>query len=246
MKLEINQTIVAEDADADDIKDALRVLSPEDEAFITLWESEGVFLQAAGVPRTGFVMGYHNAQTGEELTSKNKALKQPAVTRALTSYARGSAEWRNTIGWQPTGEYAARSIGTGAALRRAWPFYAGILFFCVAIVPLVMGTKAVMDQTVYKPLCEQDSERQFDHFSHGSGNGNIPYSPARCWYANGENIALEDIMESGSLVVDVAGRIIQVVVPIILIVVIEGVGLMLWWRGRKRGMTARVSGSISE
>src|SRR6476620_4734379 len=103
MKLEINQTIVAEDADADDIKDALRVLSQEDEAFITLWESEDVFLQAAGVPRTGYVMSYHNGKTGEELVSKNQQLKPAAVMRALTSYARGNWDWRGTIGWQPTG-----------------------------------------------------------------------------------------------------------------------------------------------
>ncbi|MBA3870747.1 MAG: hypothetical protein H0X30_16530, partial [Anaerolineae bacterium] len=149
MKLEINQTIVAEEATAENIKDALRVLSPEDEAFITLWESEGVFLQAAGTPRTGYVMSYHNAETGEELTSKNQALKPMAVMKAFTAYARGNWDWRNTIGWEPTGEYATRTISTGAALRRGLPIYVALLFFVVAIVPLVMGTKAVVDQVVF-------------------------------------------------------------------------------------------------
>lgn len=234
MKLEINQTIVAEDADADDIKDALRVLSQEDEAFITLWESDEVFLQAAGVPQTGYVMSYHNAKTGEELTSKNQALKQQAVTRALTAYVNRNWDWRTSVGWEPTGTYAAKSVSWRVAWQRAWPLYVGMLFFAVAIVPLVMGTKAVLDQTVYKRLCEQGGERQFDHFSHGSGNGNIPYSPGRCWYLNGENIALQDLVESGSVFIDVAGSITQVVVPIFIIVVIELVGFGLLFRGRRK------------
>lgn len=234
MKLEINQTIVAEDADADDIKDALRVLSQEDEAFITLWESDEVFLQAAGVPQTGYVMSYQNAKTGEELTSKNQALKQQAVTRVLTSYVRGNVDWRNTIGWEPTGAYAAKAVSWRAVWQRAWPLYTGILFFAIAIVPLVFATKSVLDQTVYKRLCEQGGERQFDHFSHGSGNGNIPYSPGRCWYVNGENIALQDIVESGSVFIDVAGSITQVVLPILIIVVIEVVGFGLLFGRRKR------------
>lgn len=235
MKLEINEQIVAEDADVDDIKDALHDLNAEDEAFIILWESEGVFLQATGVPQTGYVMGYHNTQTGEELTSKNQELKPMAVMRALTSYVRGNADWRNTIGWEPTGAYVAQAISWRAAWRRAWPLYMGILFFAVAIVPLVFATKAVVDQTVYKPLCEQGGERQFDHFSHGSGNGNIntPYTPGRCWYANGDNVALQDVVESGAMLLDVAGSITQVVVPLIIIVVIELVGFGLW-RGRRK------------
>ncbi len=234
MKLEINQTIVAEDADADDIKDALRVLSQEDEAFITLWESDEVFLQAAGVPQTGYVMSYHNAKTGEELTSKNQELKPMAVTRALTAYVRGNADWRNTIGWEPTGTYAANTVSWRVAWQRAWPLYVGILFFAVAIVPLVMATKYVVDQAVFKPLCEQYAP-DFDHFQHGSGNGNLatPYSPGRCWYQQGVNMALQDIVESGAVFIDTAGRIIQVVVPIIIIVVVEVVGFG-WWRGRKR------------
>ena len=235
MKLEINQTIVAEDADADDIKDALRVLSQEDEAFITLWESEWVFLQAAGTPLAGYTMGYHNAQTGEELSSKNRELKLAAVMRAFTAYARGKADWRNTIGWEPTGAYAARSLSTGAALRRGLPLYIAILFFAVAIVPLVMATKYVVDQTVFKPLCEQYAP-DFDHFQHGSGNGNINvgYTPGRCWYKDGVNAALQDIVKSGSVLIDTAGSITQVVVPIIIIVVIELVGFGWWFGKRKR------------
>jgi len=234
MKLEINQTIVVEDADADDIKDALRVLSQEDKAFITLWESAGVFLQA-GVPSTGYVMSYHNAQTGEELISKNQALKQAAVSRTLTAYVQGKWEWRNTVGWQPTGEYATRSISTGAALRRGLPIYLALLFFIVAIVPLVMGTKAVVDQVVFKPLCEQYAS-DFDHFQHGSGNGNVstPYTPGRCWYQDAVNITLKEVVGSSSVFIDTAGSILQVVVPLIIIVVIEVAGFMLWRRGRKR------------
>ena len=234
MKLEINQTIVAEEATAENIKDALRVLSPEDEAFITLWESEGIFLQAAGTPRTGYVMGYHNAETGEELTSKNQALKPMAVMKAFTAYARGNWDWRSTIGWQPTGEYATRTISTGAALRRGLPIYVALLFFAVAIVPLVMGTKAVVDQVIFKPLCEQ-REPDFDHFQHGSGNGNINvgYSPGRCWHKDGVNFTLKEVVGSSSVFIDTGGSIIQVVVPLIIIVVIEIVGFMLWQRRRK-------------
>ncbi len=237
MKLEINQTIVAEDADVDDIKDALRVLSQEDEAFITLWESEGVFLQAAGTPQAGYVMGYHNAQTGEELTSKNRELKPAAVMRTFTAYVRGKVDWRNTIGWEPTGEYAARSLSTGAALRRGLPIYVAILFFAVAIVPLVMGTKYVVDQTVFKSLCEQYAP-DFDHFQHGSGNGNINvgYTPGRCWYKDGLNVALKDVVGSSAVFIDTAGSITQVIVPILIIVVVELAGFVLW-RGRKRGTT---------
>ena len=238
MKLEINQTIVAEDADADDIKDALRVLSQEDEAFITLWESDDVFLQAAGVPATGYVMSYHNGQTGEELTSKNQALKPQAVMRTFTSYVRGNWDWRNTVGWQPTGEYAGRTVSTGAALRRGLPLFLAILFFTIAIVPLVMGTKAVVDQVVFKPLCEQYAP-DIDHFQHGSGNGNVstPYTPGRCWYKDAVNVALKDIVGNGGVLIDTAGSFIQVIVPIVVIVVIELAGF-IGWRGRRKPRTA--------
>ncbi len=235
MKLEINGEVVAEAADADDVKDALHDLNPEVEAFIVLSESEGVFLQAAGIPQTGYVMSYHNAQTGEELTSKNQTLKPMAVMRVLTAYARENADWRSNIGWEPMGAHVVQAYSWRAAWKRAWPLYVGMLFFAVAIVPLVVATKAVVDQVVYKPLCEQGSERQFDHFSHGSGNGNINvgYTPGRCWYTNGDNVALETIVKSGSVLIDIVGSITQVVMPIIIIVVIELVGFSLW-RGRRK------------
>ncbi len=236
MKLEINQTIVAEDADADDIKDAMKNLNREAEAMIMLSDREGIFLQAAGVPVDGFVMGYQNSETGEELTSKNQALKQQAVTRALTAYVNGSWDWRSVVGWEPSGAFAAKGGDWKLAMRRAWPLYVGMLFFAVAIVPLVMATKYVVDQTVFKGLCEQYAP-DFDHFQHGSGNGNINvgYSPGRCWYKEGVNVELQDIVGSGAVFIDTAGSIAQVVVPIILIVVIEVVGFV-WWRGRRKAI----------
>ncbi len=234
MKLEINQTIVEEDVDGDDIKDALRVLSQEDEAFITLWESDEVYLQAAGVPQTGYVMSYHNAKTGEELSSKNQELKPMAVMRVLTSYARGNGEWRSSIAWEPMGSYAAKSVGLQPTWQRAWPLFVGVLFFTVAIVPLVMVTKYGVDQTVFKRLCEQYAP-DFDHFEHGSGNGNINvgYSPGRCWYKDGLNITLQEIVGSGAVFIDTAGRIAQVVIPITVIVIIELTGFA-WWFGRRK------------
>lgn len=234
MKLEINGEVVADIANADDIKDALHDLNADNEAFIVLTEREGVFLQAAGVPSSGYVMSYHNARTGEELTSKNQALKPMAVMRAFTSYARGGADWRNTIGWEPSGAYVAKSYNWRTTWRRMWPLYVGILFFTVAIVPLSMATKAVIDQTVFKLLCEQDSERIFTHFQHGSGNGNVstPFTPGTCWYEGGENIILRTIQGSGADVIDLVAKIAQVVVPITVIVLIEIVGFILW-RGRK-------------
>src|SRR5690349_3729913 len=123
MKLEVNGKVIAENANADDVKDALHELDPNAEAVIVLSEREGVFLQAAGIPAEGYVMGYQNAETSEELTSKNQALKQAAVTRTLTAYVQGKWEWRTAIGWQPTGAYAAKGVSTWAALRRGLPIY---------------------------------------------------------------------------------------------------------------------------
>jgi hypothetical protein len=191
-------------------------------------------LQAAGIPAEGYMMGYQNAETSEELTSKNQALKQTAVTRTLTAFVQGKWEWRNTIGWQPTGAYATRSISTWAAIRRGMPIYVGLLFFVVAIVPLVMSTKAVVDQVVFKPLCEQYAP-DFERFQHGSGNGNVatPYSPGRCWHKDGVNFTLQEVVGSSSVFIDTAGSILQVVVPLIIIVVIEIGGAMMW-RGRRK------------
>jgi hypothetical protein len=93
VKLEINGRMIAENANADDIKDALHELDLNTEAVIVLSEREGVFMQAAGISAEGYVMGYQNAETGEELTSKNQALKQAAMTQTLTTYARGSWDW---------------------------------------------------------------------------------------------------------------------------------------------------------
>jgi hypothetical protein len=234
MKLEINQKIVAENADAEAIKDALRVLNQENEAFITLWESEDIFLQAAGVPQTGYMMSYHNGQTGEELISKNQAIKPQTVMRAMSSYARGNWDWRNMIGWQPTGEYAARIVSRGSALRCGLPIYVALLFFIVAIAPLVIGTKWVAEQAVFKGLCEQNGDGKFAHYEHGGGDDiTVSYSPPRCWFDSGKNIDFHTVAGSNADVIDAAARAVEVVVPVIVIVVIEIVGLLLWWRARK-------------
>ena len=238
MKLEINGKVITENADADDIKDAIHDLNPDTEALIVLSEGEGVFLQAAGIPAEGYVMEYQNAETSEELRSKNQALKQQVVMRTLTAYVRGNWEWRNTIGWQPTGAYAARSLSTGAALRRGLPIYLALLFFVVAIVPLVMGTKWVAEQAVFKGMCEQNGDGQFDHYEHGGGdNLSVSYSPPRCWYLGGKNLELQRVTDSNADAIDAAARAIEVVVPVIVIVVIEIVGLLVWWRGRRRRLS---------
>lgn len=233
MKLEINGEVVSDEVDAEGIKDAMHALNADGEAIIVLTEREGVFLQAAGTPTTGFVMGYHNGATSEELASTNQTLKPMAVLRAFTSFARGNADWRGSIGWEPSGAYVAKAYNWRATWRRMWPLYVGLLFFTIAIVPLAMATKSVIDQVVFKPLCEQDSGRTFSHFQQGSGNGNVstPFTPGTCWYEGGENITLRTLQEGADLI-DLVAKIAQVVVPIIVIVVIELVGFLLW-RGRK-------------
>ncbi|MEP6985490.1 MAG: hypothetical protein ABI970_07825, partial [Chloroflexota bacterium] len=56
----------------------------------------------------------------------------------------------------------------------------------------------------------------------------------RCWHKDGVNFTLKEVVGSSSVFIDTAGSITQVVVPLIIIVVIELVGFMIWQRGRKR------------
>lgn len=233
MKLEVNGEIVSEAADAAMFKAAFDNLPPDAEAYITLSESDAVFMQAAGVPADGFAMSYHNLATGVELLSTNSALKSVAVSRVLTHYLKGDGAWRADIGWRPLNQ-KANAAETRSAIRRAMPLYLALLFFAVAILPFTVVTKAVLYQLVYKRLCAQ-YQPNVSHFEHNSRDNVLDgyAQPATCWYEDNSNEPLSTIIGDRAYLVDSVGGFAEVVIPVIIIIGLIAVMFAASWRRRK-------------
>lgn len=91
----------------------------------------------------------------------------------------------------------------------------------------------------FKGLCEQNGDGTFEHYEHGSGDDiTVSYSPPRCWFEGGKNVEFHTIVGANATVIDSAARAAEVIVPGLLILVIEAVGLGLWWRGRQNSLSS--------
>jgi hypothetical protein len=231
MKLVVNDAVVAEAVDAEGIRQALRDLPPDDEAIIALYESDEVFMQAGGTPTDGFTMGYYNQTTGIELVSTNSALKTASVMRVFNHFLAGDSSWRSDVGWRPLTAKAS-AAETRAAYRRGLPIILAFAFFAVAIVPLAFATGSVLDTVVFMPMCARLNP-DVSHYSHGSYSSNLSdlggssVAPT-CWYTDNSNVPLEDIIGGSAFWLDLAGRIAQFMIPVVIIVAILFVAFRLF------------------
>lgn len=137
MRLEVNGHTAAENADAMSIKYTIGDLHPDSETSILLHDSEGIYLEANGVPRRGFSLYYTNRITNVEYASKNKRLKPYGVMRVMRHYLAGNELWRADIAWLPLTEEAVAEHKLKMR-RQPQPLLVLLLFFFFAYVPFLL------------------------------------------------------------------------------------------------------------
>ncbi|MEP7291493.1 MAG: hypothetical protein ABI835_06900 [Chloroflexota bacterium] len=137
MRLEVNSHTAADNANALSIKYTVGDLHPETETSIRLHDSEGIYLEANGVPKRGFTLYYTNAITRVEYASKNKRLKPRAVMRVMRHYLAGDALWRVDIAWLPLTEEAVAEQKLNLR-RQPQPFILLLMLFFFAYVSLLL------------------------------------------------------------------------------------------------------------
>ena len=145
MRLEVNGHTAAENADAITIKYAVGDLHPETETSILLHDSEGIYLQANGVPKRGFTLYYTNAITHVEYASKNNRLKPRAVMRVMRHYLAGDELWRSDIAWLPLTEEAIAEQKLKMR-RQPQPLLLMLMFFFFAYLPFLLIVCFVLPQ----------------------------------------------------------------------------------------------------
>lgn len=135
MKLEINQQTIADPATPEKVAAVLRALPASDEAIIVLSKSAEEFLQAGGVPASGFVLNYQNTRAGEDWHSANHAVKLQTVIRVMTSFAREEKSWRSAIKWE-----GARVAPSWAKWFEIPPGLAALVIFsCIGLPAIAYG-----------------------------------------------------------------------------------------------------------
>ncbi|GIK29859.1 MAG: hypothetical protein IT298_12295 [Chloroflexi bacterium] len=238
MKLILNGEVMAADAGPDDIKRVIDGLPPNDEAILELQKAEDEFMQAGGVPESGFVLGYVNQPSKIEMVSGNKAVKPRTVAQVFTAYAAGDFRWRGMLAWKPANERVSKEMQR-EAMRKYGPYVFLMFLAVMAWLPAFQLTRMISEAVVFKPLCLR-AHPDFLGYRHGSypgltqiiAYGSSGHEP-ECLFAERPPVPLSAVTD-GAAVLDIIMVIAELFVPLFALGILYVVIAVAIHRFRKR------------
>jgi len=138
MRLELNDTLIAEHPDETAIARALNRMKRDD--VLTLRRPPADFVQVIAAPAKGFTLNVYEDARGVSVSSKNRALRSNAVARALAAYMSRDPGWNSGLAWQSGAEEQRRG-------QRRVPGATGLIAFAVFGVgfAVAMGVSQMSD-----------------------------------------------------------------------------------------------------
>ncbi|MBK9125945.1 MAG: hypothetical protein IPM16_22845 [Chloroflexi bacterium] len=238
MKLILNGVEVSANAGSDDIKRVIDGLPPNDEAILELQKTEDEFMQAGGVPESGFVLGYVNRPSKIEMVSGNEAIKPRTVAQVFSAYAAGEFKWRGMVAWKPVNERVSKEMQRQAT-RKYGP-YVFLLFLAVmAWLPAMELARVISEAVVFKPLCQR-AHPDFLGFRHGYYPGltqifafGTSSDEPVCLFVERPPVPLSSVT-GGATVLDVTMRIVEIVLPLFVLGILYAILVVSIHRFRKR------------
>lgn len=235
MKLEVNQQIVSEDATTDTISQIIDALPQDDLAIIILWESDDIFLQAAGSPKSGLKMSYINTSRGDDLQSRNHNLTPQTIGRVFKQYLDGNIKWRQTIAWQKTSDIKTEVGEKPQVSRKNKGLLLGCFLYLTFLYPvfaIVLDT--VIKEVIFKPMCAQHGKPVVNYVHSGGSFFQGNYHSPHCIFVDGTRVNLSDIVGWNVTLLDSAMTIIVAVLPFMIPSIIGLFFILQFYRQKKK------------
>lgn len=235
MKLEVNQQIVSENVTKEMIRQIIDNLPQDDLAIIILSESDDIFLQAAGVPKSGLKMSYINTLRGDDLQSKNHNLNPQTIGRVFKHYIDGNIKWRQTIAWQKTADIKVKVTETAKVSLKTKGLLLGCFLYLTFLFPVIaIVLDTAIKETIFMPMCAQHGVAVVNYVHSGGEFFQGTYHSPHCVFADGTQINLSDIVGWNVTLFDSSMRMVVALLPFTIPTVIGLFFVLQFYRQKKK------------